>query len=106
MSSHKKIEQFLTKKQKQNCPFLYWIQMKTSSRIRHSSKRETLEKNWARSIRNCKPQSHQKKKRRNCTSHGTHTDTVTIILHHEWIAGHILLGIWFSLLCLCSTLLH
>jgi ribosomal protein L39E len=63
MSSHKKIEQFLTKKQKQNCPFLYWIQMKTSSRIRHSSKRETLEKNWARSIRNCKPQSHQKKKK-------------------------------------------
>ncbi|XP_062049393.1 large ribosomal subunit protein eL39-like [Lepus europaeus] len=41
MSSHKtfRIKRFLARKLKQNCPIPPWIQMKTSNKIRCSSKR-------------------------------------------------------------------
>ncbi|XP_012372199.1 60S ribosomal protein L39-like [Octodon degus] len=46
MSSHKtfRIQPFLAKKQKQNCPIPHWIQIKTGSKIRYNSKR----RHWRR----------------------------------------------------------
>ncbi|XP_044768690.1 ribosomal protein eL39-like 2 [Mirounga angustirostris] len=46
MSSHKtfRIQWFLTKKQKQDCPILQWIQMKPGKKIWYDSKR----RHWRR----------------------------------------------------------
>ncbi|XP_037364149.1 putative 60S ribosomal protein L39-like 5 [Talpa occidentalis] len=42
MSSRKtfRIKQFQAKKQKESCPIVQWIQMKTSNKTRYNSKRK------------------------------------------------------------------